>query len=137
MNFVLFMVYPNEGYYLCGAVVCTKLYSTSLLVLFNSRVHIVGGRNDYASSNEIWSPRRDGDAEWSSAQRIGPFTSAAQLGPVAARELPSLGDAAYSGAGDQSMCSVSGDQSMSFVPGDQSMSFVTGSQSVSPGTASA
>lgn len=103
---VLFLAFPADGYYICGVLVIAKLYSTSLLVLFNSRMHIVGGRNEYSCSAEIW-PRISGEtAEWISVQRIGPFTSASQLGPVAVRELLPLGSV-YIDVGGHSVSFVS------------------------------
>lgn len=56
----LYFGFPHNNYHACVALVLAKLYSNSLLVLFNTRARVVGGRN--------WTPdvihelRRDSNA---------------------------------------------------------------------------
>ncbi|GJE96365.1 hypothetical protein PsYK624_125600 [Phanerochaete sordida] len=83
-NLVLFFAFPRAGYYSCGVLVIAKLYSTSLLVLLNSRMRIAGARAAYVAP-DAWVA-----ADGAPPARIGPFTSAAQIGPVAVCELPPL-----------------------------------------------
>lgn len=61
-------------------------------------MRIVGGRNEYSFS-EMWLRTTEDAEPWDTVQRIGPFTSPAQLGPVAVRELRSLGSV-YIDVGD-------------------------------------
>ncbi|EKM52232.1 uncharacterized protein PHACADRAFT_198296 [Phanerochaete carnosa HHB-10118-sp] len=42
---VLYVALPSRAYYACIGAILAKLYSNSLLVLFNTRMHIRGGRN--------------------------------------------------------------------------------------------
>ena len=46
LDLILFLAFPHSAYHACIATTLAKLYSNSLLVLFNSRIRIVGGRND-------------------------------------------------------------------------------------------
>ncbi|KIP12185.1 hypothetical protein PHLGIDRAFT_98571 [Phlebiopsis gigantea 11061_1 CR5-6] len=41
----LYFGFPHNNYHACVALVLAKLYSNSLLVLFNTRARVVGGRN--------------------------------------------------------------------------------------------
>ncbi|EKM52241.1 uncharacterized protein PHACADRAFT_260480 [Phanerochaete carnosa HHB-10118-sp] len=45
IDIILFLAFPHNSYHGCVATTLAKLYSNSLLVLFNSRIRIVGGRN--------------------------------------------------------------------------------------------
>ncbi|GJE98656.1 hypothetical protein PsYK624_148910 [Phanerochaete sordida] len=45
IDLILFLAFPHNSYHGCVALTLAKLYSNSLLVLFNSRMRIVGGRN--------------------------------------------------------------------------------------------
>ena len=45
LDIILFFTYPNEAYHACITLVLSKLYSNSLLVLFNSQIQIVGARS--------------------------------------------------------------------------------------------
>jgi len=42
---VLFFAFPDKTYFTCVGLVLAKLYSNSFLVILNTRVEIVGGRN--------------------------------------------------------------------------------------------
>ncbi|KAF9255456.1 hypothetical protein L218DRAFT_937646 [Marasmius fiardii PR-910] len=44
IDLVLFLVLPQSSYHMTPALILAKLYSNSLMVIFNSRVQIVGGR---------------------------------------------------------------------------------------------
>lgn len=45
-NLILFFRYPHTNYYTVPVLVIAKLYCNTLLVLFNSRMRIVGGREE-------------------------------------------------------------------------------------------
>ncbi|KAF9467680.1 hypothetical protein BDZ94DRAFT_1305301 [Collybia nuda] len=47
-NLILFFRYPKTNYYTVPVLVIAKLYCNTLLVLFNSRMRITGGREDDA-----------------------------------------------------------------------------------------
>ncbi|KAF9262829.1 hypothetical protein L218DRAFT_840393, partial [Marasmius fiardii PR-910] len=44
VDLILFLVFPATPYHITAALILAKVYSNSLLVIFNSRVRIVGGR---------------------------------------------------------------------------------------------
>lgn len=45
-NLILFFRFPKTNYYTVPVLVIAKLYCNTLLVLFNSRMRIVGGREE-------------------------------------------------------------------------------------------
>ncbi|KAG6848600.1 hypothetical protein H0H93_015584 [Arthromyces matolae] len=45
-NLFLFFKYPDTNYYTVPVLIIAKLYCNTLLVLFNSRMRIVGGREE-------------------------------------------------------------------------------------------
>ncbi|KAH0578509.1 hypothetical protein H2248_003650 [Termitomyces sp. 'cryptogamus'] len=45
-NLLLFFKYPQTNYYTCPVLIIAKLYCNTLLVLFNSRMRITGGREE-------------------------------------------------------------------------------------------
>lgn len=45
-NLFLFFKYPETNYYTCPVLIIAKLYCNTLLVLFNSRMRITGGREE-------------------------------------------------------------------------------------------
>ena len=45
VDLILFMVFPHTAYHAAVALTLAKLYSNSMLVILNSRIKIVGGRN--------------------------------------------------------------------------------------------
>jgi len=49
---VLFFRVSQTGYFLTPAFVLGKLYSNSMMMLFNSRLHIASGRNDTLESHD-------------------------------------------------------------------------------------
>ncbi|KAF9264344.1 hypothetical protein L218DRAFT_808330, partial [Marasmius fiardii PR-910] len=50
INLILFLAFPKSSYYMALSLILAKLYSNSLMVIFNSRVKIVGGRGQSTSS---------------------------------------------------------------------------------------
>ncbi|KIP06791.1 hypothetical protein PHLGIDRAFT_445294 [Phlebiopsis gigantea 11061_1 CR5-6] len=44
VDLILFLTFSHSAYHACVALILAKLYSNSLLVLFNSRIRIIGGR---------------------------------------------------------------------------------------------
>lgn len=74
VDLVLFLTKRNTSFHTTPALTLAKLYSNSLLVLFNSRITIVGGRNSSDTSrgnvssngaltSGFSSRRRGGDTE--------------------------------------------------------------------------
>ncbi|KAI8980782.1 hypothetical protein BD414DRAFT_493265 [Trametes punicea] len=55
IDITLFLAFPHNAYHGCIALTLAKLYSNSLLVLFNSRIRIVGGRGmDASQPSELY-----------------------------------------------------------------------------------
>ncbi|KAK7691408.1 hypothetical protein QCA50_004807 [Cerrena zonata] len=50
IDLVLFLVYRHNNYHLAPSIALSKLYSNCLLVAFNARLRIVGGRNEEDST---------------------------------------------------------------------------------------
>ena len=50
VDIILYYAFPHNSYHSCAATILAKLYSNSLLAIFNSRLKIVGGR-DWRSSD--------------------------------------------------------------------------------------
>ncbi|KIJ36587.1 hypothetical protein M422DRAFT_124423, partial [Sphaerobolus stellatus SS14] len=44
VDITLYLVFPHQDYHTAPALTLAKLYSNTLLVVFNSRLRIVGGR---------------------------------------------------------------------------------------------
>ncbi|KAF9255457.1 hypothetical protein L218DRAFT_912323 [Marasmius fiardii PR-910] len=51
VDLIFFLISPESSYHMTPALVLAKLYSNSFMVIFNSRVEIVGGRG-HSTSNE-------------------------------------------------------------------------------------
>ncbi|EKM52244.1 uncharacterized protein PHACADRAFT_148765 [Phanerochaete carnosa HHB-10118-sp] len=88
VDLALFLALPHKAYHGCVALTLAKLYSNSLLVIFNSRVHIVGGRTHSFDSaedacNSTPAKSRPGAV---STIRFNPFATYASLGGVHAHE---------------------------------------------------
>jgi hypothetical protein len=49
VNLGLFFGYLHTNYYTVPVLIIAKLYSNALLVIFNSCMHIAGGREEYSS----------------------------------------------------------------------------------------
>lgn len=45
IDLILFMAFPHTAYHAAIALTLAKLYSNSMLVILNSRIRIIGGRN--------------------------------------------------------------------------------------------
>jgi hypothetical protein len=56
INLILFFGYPETTYYTVPVLIIAKLYCNTLLVLFNSRMRIVGGREEDAGRTTIELP---------------------------------------------------------------------------------
>ena len=46
IDIILYYAFPHKAFHSCPATILAKLYSNSMLAIFNSRIRIVGGRND-------------------------------------------------------------------------------------------
>ncbi|KAJ7159789.1 hypothetical protein C8R46DRAFT_1001993 [Mycena filopes] len=58
VNLVLFLAFPHNSYYTTPGGILPKLYANTILVIFNSRIQIVGGRNGRPLSSEVISMPR-------------------------------------------------------------------------------
>jgi hypothetical protein len=52
-DIILYYAIPDKAYHACPATILAKLYSNSMLAIFNSRIRIVGGRDWSSDSNII------------------------------------------------------------------------------------
>ncbi|KIJ36603.1 hypothetical protein M422DRAFT_34164 [Sphaerobolus stellatus SS14] len=55
IDIILYLVFPHQDYHTAPALTLAKLYSNTLLVIFNSRLRIVGGRDNDDNSVELGS----------------------------------------------------------------------------------
>ncbi|KAJ8091628.1 hypothetical protein PM082_020862 [Marasmius tenuissimus] len=53
LHLILFVVMPNKNYHIAPDLVLAKLYSNSMMVVFNSRMHIHNSRGSHARSNDF------------------------------------------------------------------------------------
>ncbi|KAK1221249.1 hypothetical protein PQX77_015939 [Marasmius sp. AFHP31] len=53
VDLILFLVYPKEDFHITPALILAKLYSNSLLVVFNNRVKIKGGRGMESETSKV------------------------------------------------------------------------------------
>ncbi|KAK0183624.1 hypothetical protein F5146DRAFT_1230723 [Armillaria mellea] len=54
-TFILFFVFPHQAFYGTPAFVLSKLYANTALMVLNSRIRIIGGRDIYTSSTNMLS----------------------------------------------------------------------------------
>lgn len=54
IDLVLFLVFPDTSYHATVALTLAKLYSNSMLVILNSRIKIIGGRNSSSRSDNTF-----------------------------------------------------------------------------------
>lgn len=81
----LYFGFSHNNYHACVALVLAKLYSNSLLVLFNTRARVVGGRN--WTPDVIYELRRDGSAPTQQMPvTLGARSAASSLGGVHVHE---------------------------------------------------
>ncbi|TBU37349.1 hypothetical protein BD309DRAFT_876619 [Dichomitus squalens] len=71
IDIVLYFSEPDTDYHSCIATILAKLYSNSLLVIFNSRIRIVGGRINPSASVVVGFPR-SGWPSTTSQTEVGP-----------------------------------------------------------------
>ncbi|PBK86519.1 hypothetical protein ARMGADRAFT_1017212 [Armillaria gallica] len=53
LSLVLFFVFPHQTFYGPPIFILPKLYANTVYMVLNSRIRIVGGRDTYASSNDM------------------------------------------------------------------------------------
>ncbi|KAK0236463.1 hypothetical protein EDD85DRAFT_954322 [Armillaria nabsnona] len=53
LSFVLFIVFPNQSFYMTPALLMPKLYANAVYMVLNSRIRIIGGRDMYTSSTDM------------------------------------------------------------------------------------
>lgn len=54
VDLILFLVFPHTAYHGCVALLLSKMYSNSLLVLLNSRIRIIGSRSERSTGEESY-----------------------------------------------------------------------------------
>lgn len=52
LNFILFMCYKGTAYFAVPSMIIAKFYSNTMLLALNSRVVIIGGRDDPESNTD-------------------------------------------------------------------------------------
>ncbi|GJE96047.1 hypothetical protein PsYK624_122400 [Phanerochaete sordida] len=90
VDLILYFAFPHEAYHGCIALVLAKLYSNSLLVLFNSRIRIVGSRNwsDSSCVSSNADGRRPTFAPGPKPDVLFPDASVASLGSIRVERGP-------------------------------------------------
>ncbi|KAK0468773.1 hypothetical protein IW261DRAFT_1372803 [Armillaria novae-zelandiae] len=53
LTLILFFVFPQQTFYGTACIIIPKLYANTILMVLNSRIRIVGGRDTYTSSVDI------------------------------------------------------------------------------------
>lgn len=53
LDLILFVTFPTTAYHVCVGLLLTKMYSNTLMVLFNCRIRIVGGRGQGDEDDSI------------------------------------------------------------------------------------
>ncbi|PBK67746.1 hypothetical protein ARMSODRAFT_1020266 [Armillaria solidipes] len=53
LNLILFFAFPHQTFYGATSVIVPKLYANAILMVLNSRIRIVGGRDTYTSSTDM------------------------------------------------------------------------------------
>ncbi|KAK0474412.1 hypothetical protein IW261DRAFT_1595938 [Armillaria novae-zelandiae] len=53
INLILFFVFPHQTFYGATSILIPKLYANATLMVLNSRIRIVGGRDTYTSSADM------------------------------------------------------------------------------------
>ncbi|KAK0474411.1 hypothetical protein IW261DRAFT_1568771 [Armillaria novae-zelandiae] len=53
LSLILFLAFPHETFYAAIVVIVPNLYANTILMMLNSRIRIVGGRDTYTSSGDM------------------------------------------------------------------------------------
>ncbi|KAK0474444.1 hypothetical protein IW261DRAFT_1498991 [Armillaria novae-zelandiae] len=53
INLILFFAFPHQTFYGATSILIPKLYANAILMVLNSRIRIVGGRDTYTSSADM------------------------------------------------------------------------------------
>ncbi|KAK0454297.1 hypothetical protein EV421DRAFT_1896226 [Armillaria borealis] len=53
LTLILFFVFPHQTFYETSAFLTSELYANTILVVLNSRIRIMGGRDIYASDTDV------------------------------------------------------------------------------------
>ncbi|KAK0214040.1 hypothetical protein IW262DRAFT_1466600 [Armillaria fumosa] len=53
LNLILFLAFPHQTFYGTTSIIIPKLYANAILMVLNSRIRIVGGRDTYTSSADM------------------------------------------------------------------------------------
>ncbi|KAK0468795.1 hypothetical protein IW261DRAFT_1014834 [Armillaria novae-zelandiae] len=53
LNLILFLVFPHQTFYAATSLVIPQLSANSILMMLNSQIRIVGGRDTYTSSADM------------------------------------------------------------------------------------
>lgn len=52
LSLIFYYAFPDKPYHVTAATVLAKMYSNSVLAIFNSRIRIVGGRDDWTDNGQ-------------------------------------------------------------------------------------
>lgn len=77
VDIILFLSFPHNNYHTTPALTLAKLYTNTLVLIFNSRMRIVGGR-DTIQSGDIMALKT------SRSSRFNPATLATSTGAISA-----------------------------------------------------
>ncbi|KAK0468812.1 hypothetical protein IW261DRAFT_1677299 [Armillaria novae-zelandiae] len=53
LNLILFLAFPHQTFYAATSLIIPQLYANAILMMLNSRIRIVGGRDTYTSSADM------------------------------------------------------------------------------------
>ncbi len=51
--FILFFAFPHQTFYEAPAIITAELYANTVLMVLNSRIRIIGGRDTYTSDTDM------------------------------------------------------------------------------------
>lgn len=82
ISLILYYACPNTPYHVTAATVLAKIYSNSVLAIFNSRIRIVGGREETENGQNLHLSLRPGTYPGSAGASI----PVSQLGAIRIQE---------------------------------------------------
>ena len=96
---ILYYAVPHRAYHSCPATVLAKLYSNSMLALFNSRLRIVGARDWASDDNVISLDAGYSHSHYSGAHSAGPGVGrgAESVGPIVFKSVTRTATSSFGG----------------------------------------
>jgi len=86
---ILFFAFPDKTYYTCVGLTLAKLYSNSFLVILNTRVRIIGGRNQDSVGMTTTRSHLDFASRTTRVTSVGPTTHISPDTAVISGSMPS------------------------------------------------